>query len=482
MLDTVKSIGWKVRQYKILFAFFLYFLGSSTIACARILPDEIENELRRAGVAEESVGIVVQPVDGQKPILALNADMAFHPASTMKVVTTYAALELLGPHYRWKTNAYVTGKLEEGVLHGDLIIKGSGDPSFSQKDLWLFVREIQDSGIHEIRGNIVLDRSVFGKMGYDPAAFDDAPLKPYNAGPDGLLLNDRKVEIRFIPDIVRDKVNVAMEPRMNGIAIIPPVAASSACVNWQNGIDIHFDDRIAYFEGQYPLACGEKTLSVHPYQMSDIRYFGSIFEKLWRESGGGFNGHVIEGTVPPEAQIVARWNSPALGMIVNAVNKISNNVRARQLLLALGVEFRGEGVTTEDGVDVVMKWLAEKGIGTDKMVIENGSGLSRDEKITPSTMAWILRAAYESPVMPELVSSLPIVGRDGTMSKRLVNSEIAGKAHVKTGAINDVRAIAGYVLAKSGRRYLVVCMVNHPDAGYARPLLDSLLNWTYEKG
>jgi len=185
MLDTVKSIGWKVRQYKILFAFFLYFLGSSTIACARILPDEIENELRRAGVAEESVGIVVQPVDGQKPILALNADMAFHPASTMKVVTTYAALELLGPHYRWKTNAYVTGKLEEGVLHGDLIIKGSGDPSFSQKDLWLFVREIQDSGIHEIRGNIVLDRSVFGKMGYDPAAFDDAPLKPYNAGPDG---------------------------------------------------------------------------------------------------------------------------------------------------------------------------------------------------------------------------------------------------------------------------------------------------------
>ena len=151
-------------------------------------------------------------------------------------------------------------------------------------------------------------------------------------------------------------------------------------------------------------------------------------------------------------------------------------------MLALGVEFRGEGVTTEEGVDVVMKWLAEKGIGTDKMVIENGSGLSRDEKITPSTMAWILRAAYESPVMPELVSSLPIVGRDGTMSKRLVNSESAGKAHVKTGAINDVRAIAGYVLAKSGRRYLVVCMVNHPDAGYARPLLDSLLNWTYEKG
>ncbi len=481
LFKTAKSVNHrKIPRY--LEMLFVVFCIAGAVSHARILPDNIRAELQLAGIPEDAAGIVVQPLDDRDPVVAVNPDIAFHPASIMKVVTTYAALELLGPQFRWITGAYIKGKFEAGVLDGDLIIKGSGDPSLSYQDLWLFVREIQDAGIHEIRGNVILDRHIFGQMGYDPAAFDGAPLKPYNAGADGLLLNDKRIDVQFIPDNDRDEVMVTLEPRLDGITVIPPVATSAACANWQTGMIVHFDDGVAYFEGEYPLACGRKKLAIHPYQMSDSHYFGRIFEKLWREAGGTFNGKIYEGMLPNDAHLIVQWKSPTLGVVVNAVNKYSNNVKARQLLLTLGAEFYGEGITTEEGVKVVRKWLAEKGIVADDMVIENGSGLSREEKITSSTMARILKVAYESPVMPELISSFPVVGRDGTMSRRLTDNGIAGKAHIKTGAINDVRAIAGYVLAKSGRRYLVVCMINHPNAKSARLVLDGLLDWTYENG
>lgn len=455
---------------------------SAAVAMANELPDELQEAVALTGLPQEAVGMVIEPLEASELAVSLNADKPFHTASTMKVVTTYAALELLGPSKVWKTGAYTTGVLENGILTGDLYIRGSGDPSFSQTELWQFVRKIQDSGIHEIRGDVILDKSVFGIRDYDAAAFDEAPLKPYNAGPNGLLLNEKKVDARFVPDAVRDTVMVFMEPRMEQITIVPPVAGSSECGNWQNGMAVHFDDRVAYFEGEYPLSCGEKVWSIHPYQMSDLRYFESVFLRLWRESGGIFSGRFAEGTVPADARLIAEWVSPELGVIVNAVNKYSNNVMARQLLLSLGEAVYGAGVTEREGAQVVRNWLSGKGISVAELTIENGSGLSREEKITPSTMAQILKAAYQSPVMPELMASLPLVGRDGTMSKRLRDDEIAGKAHVKTGAIKDVRAVAGYVLAKSGKRYLVVCLVNHPEAWRAREMMNHLLSWTYANG
>ncbi len=466
-------------------AFFWGILGIFSFGmavCAQELPVEIASEFQRAGIPEEAVGIVIQPIGLSEPKVLHNAGTVFHPASTMKVLTTYAALELLGPSFTWQTGAYITGEVRHGILYGDLIIRGSGDPSFSQKDLWLFIRKIQDSGIREIRGKVVLDRSVFGRINFDASVFDDAPLKPYNAGPDGLLLNEKRIDVYFAPHGDKDEVEVVLEPRMEGITIVPPVAASSACGDWKNGITVHFDDKIAYFEGEYPLACGIRTWAIHPYQMSDRRYFESVFVKLWRESGGVFKGQVEEGLLPADAVLKAEWTSQELGLVVSAVNKYSNNVMARQLLLTLGEKFYGTGATIEQGIAVIGNWLTQKGISANGLVVENGSGLSREERISPLTMAEILNAAFMSPVMPELVSSLPIAGRDGTMSKRLRDDPIAGKAHIKTGAINDVRAIAGYVLAKSGRRYLIVCMINHPNAKAGRQVLNRLLSWAYENG
>ena len=448
---------------------------------AQELPSTIKSGLEFAGIPESSVGILIEQLDSNVPVLAHNADVAFTPASTMKVLTTYAALELLGPSYTWKTGAYISGKLEDGVLYGDLIIKGSGDPVLSQKDLWLFIRQIQDVGIHDIRGNVILDRSIFKTMSFDAAAFDNEPLKPYNAGPDALLLNEKKIDIKLIPNATENTVKVVFEPRMDGIKITPPLLSNAECEDWKKDIDLQFDDRHAIFNGMYSSACQEKSWSVLPWQMSNTRYFESVFSTLWKETGGRFNGKFADGILPAGALKVAQWNSPELAAIVSTVNKHSNNVMARQLLLTMGYHEYGENADIAQGRDVVRKWLESRNIPHDDLVIENGSGLSRVEKISPSTMGLILKAAFHSPVMSELMASFPIAGIDGTMSKRLKEDTIAGNAHVKTGAIDNVRAIAGYVLAKSGRRFLIVCMVNDPNAKLSRNMLDELLNWTYEK-
>ena len=447
---------------------------------AQELPASIKYELEQTGIPESSVGLVIESLDSNVPLLTHNADMAFAPASTMKVLTTYAALELLGPSYTWKTGAYISGKLEDGVLYGDLIIKGSGDPVFSQKDLWLFIRQIQDAGIHEIQGNVILDRSAFKTEVFDAAAFDNEPLKPYNAGPDALLLNEKKVDVRLIPNESENTVKVIIEPRMDGVEIVPPILSNTQCDDWKSQIDLQFDDRHANFNGVYSSACGEKSWSVHPWQMSNTRYFESIFSTLWKETGGRFHGRFVDGRMPAGALKVAERSSPELSTIVSTVNKYSNNVMARQLLLTVGYHNNGENADTLQGIEAIKDWLRSKNIPSDNLLIENGSGLSRLESMTPATMSRILRAAFQSPVMPELMSSFPIVGKDGTMSKRLKEDAIAGNAHIKTGAIDSVRAIAGYVQAKSGHRYLVVCMVNDPNARLSRNMLDELLNWTYE--
>lgn len=194
------------------------------------------------------------------------------------------------------------GKPEDGVLYGDLIIKGSGDPVFSQKELWLFIRQIQDAGVRDIRGNVILDRSVFKTGSFDAAAFDAEPLKPYNAGPDALLLNEKKIDVRLVPNESENTVKVVFEPRLDGVKITPPLLSNGECGNWKKDIVLQFDDRHANFDGIYSSTCQEKIWSVLPYQMSNTRYFESVFSTLWKEAGGRFKGrfgrrHIAAGGI-----------------------------------------------------------------------------------------------------------------------------------------------------------------------------------------
>jgi serine-type D-Ala-D-Ala carboxypeptidase/endopeptidase (penicillin-binding protein 4) len=468
------------------------------------LPAPVAQALARVQIPDSAVGVLVQRVGaGDRPLpasmaasdaratrtvvrdapvlLALHAGRPLNPASTMKLVTTYAALELLGPAFTWKTAFATNGVEAPPVLHGDLYLRGSGDPKLVFEQVWLMLRRLRARGIRDIDGDLVLDRTLFETPPFDPGAFDNEPTKPYNVGPDALLLNYKAVTLRFAPDDARREVRVSVEPALADFAVGPVAYGDGPCGDWRQRVAADFSqtDRLG-FGGSFPAACGEQTWNV---AVLDHRGFdGALIRNLWTELGGTLRGVVRDGNVPPGARVLADHESPSLAEVVRDINKYSNNVMARELFLSLAAESGQLPATAERAQAAVRAFYALRGVSLPDLVLDNGSGLSRRERISAASLAAVLEAAWASPVMPEFVSSLPLVGFDGTMRRRLTQQSVAGQAHVKTGSLEGVRALAGYVLAASGRMYVVVFLVNHPNAGAAPAAQDALLQWIYERG
>ena len=447
--------------------------GAAPLASARGLPAEVEASLAHAGLPREAMVAWVEEVGTAKPRVVWQPDRPANPASLMKLVTTYAGLEMLGPAYTWATPVWLQGPIEGGVLQGNLVIKGSGDPKLVLERMWLLMRRVQQAGVREIRGDIVVDRSAFVPGEINPADFDGEPLRPYNAGADALLLNYRSVLLTITPDAARGVANIAVDPPLAGVRADASVPlAAGPCDDWRGMLKGEFADPARLgLRGAFQAACGEKVWAV---AYADPRsYTERALVGMWQELGGRLGGGYREGnapTTPPSFEL----RSPALAELVRDINKLSNNVMAQQLFLTLGATQRGAG-TPEASREVLRQWLRGRtGNAAAGSVIVNGSGLSRDGRLSARTLGRLLQSAWASPVMPELMSSLPVAGVDGTLRRYKGGP---GRAHLKTGTLKDVVGIAGYVLGDSGRRYVVVGIVNHARAEAARPALEALVEW-----
>jgi D-alanyl-D-alanine carboxypeptidase/D-alanyl-D-alanine-endopeptidase (penicillin-binding protein 4) len=426
-------------------------------------------------VPAESLVVMVQEVGSRRARLAWQAEQPVNPASLMKLFTTFAALELLGPAWTWSTPVWLQGSVKDGVLDGDLIIKGNGDPKLVLERMWLLLRRVQQMGVNEIRGDIVLDRSAFAANHHNPADFDGEPLRPYNVGADALLLNYKSVALTIAPDPARGVAWVGVDPSLAGVQVDRPNVplVEGACNDWRGGLRADVADPLRIrFNGSFPAACGEKLWTLA--HADPKAYNERVLVGLWQEMGGKFSGVVRDGEAPtskPSFEMV----SPALAEVVREINKYSSNVMAQQLFLTLGSTQRGAG-TAESAREVLKAWITARlgkaaGAG---MVIDNGSGLSRDSRASAQVFARLLQTAWSSAVMPELLSSLPVSGVDGTLRRSRAN---VGRAHLKTGSLRDVAGVAGYVLSNTGRRFVLVAIINHPNANAARPALDALVQW-----
>lgn len=439
-----------------------------------------------AGVAPSAAAVWVQPLTSRDPVLAWNADRPLNPGSLVKLLTTYAALETLGPAYRWKTEVYAAGTLEGDTLSGHLILKGSGDPKLTLEQFWLLLRNLRERGIRNLDGDLVLDRSYYEQTAYDPGAFDDEPLRPYNVGPDALLVNFKSVAFHFVPAADGKSVRVIAEPRPYPLEVVSLVRPTNGhCGDWKAGLKPDFAPAVAprkafraVFTGRYPLSCGEKAWNVSLFSHRD--YVAGLFRALWEEMGGRWNGKAHDGHVPSEAILVYTHKSPPLADVIRDVNKFSNNVMARQLFLTLGETDSDVPASLTASRAALEAALAVHGIDTTGLVVDNGSGLSRRSRVSARSFAQLLRTVYSGPTMPEFVSSLPVVAVDGTMRKYLKDDAVAGQAHIKTGSLSGVRAIAGYVLDRKGRRQIVVMIVNDANAERTRPAMEALLRWVYD--
>lgn len=464
---------------RLLFALFTCLIAWPASAATR-LPSQVTVELARAGVPPDAVALDVRPADGGKPLLALNNLRASKPASVMKLVTTQAALELLGPDYRWVTRVHANGMVDGDVLRGDLVIEGGGDPRFAHEDLWRLLSRLRALGLRELRGNLLLDRRLFRVELPDAAAFDGRPERAYNAPSDALLLDAKALSLSMRPRALGQAVQLASEPALSGFAIVPPVGADVPCQQLRDQLQPQFTAQGLRFTGVYPIACGERELNFHLHTLDHVQYFAAAFRALWAQLGGSFGGMVMDGQARADSIELARWTSGPLGAEIRDINKFSNNVMARNLLLSLAAQRGGEPATTTAAVVRVMDWMAASGLDTGTVILQNGSGLSREERIPAATLAALLQRAWRQPTMPEFVSALPIAGIDGTMARRFENSPLKGRAHIKTGSLDDVASIAGYVTARSGKRIAVVCIINHPKANDARAAFDALISWAYE--
>ncbi len=446
------------------------------------LPAEARQALQRAAIPLDAVAVVVQELGAAQPALAWRADEPMNPASVMKLPTTMAALDRLGPAFTWSTPLWLNGTLNGSVLEGDLVIQGRGDPKLVVERLWLALRKLRQMGLREIRGDIVLDNRAFALAEVDPGEFDGEALRPYNARPAALLLNFRSSIISVVPDPAAGVARIVLDTPLAQTEhdrSVPLAAAGTACGDWRGGLKARFEPRRLRFAGSYPVACGEQHWPVADAEPAS--YDARLLQGLWQELGGTLSGRVREGAAPEGQPPTLELRSPPLAEVVRDINKFSNNVMAQQLFLTLALQARSGAaastpVTEQAARELLGQWLADRTGALDgAVVVDNGSGLSRRSRLPARRLARLLQQAADGPHFGELLASLPISGLDGTLRRSRAPS---GRAHLKTGTLREVMALAGYVLSDTGRRYLFVAVVNHPQAGAARPALDALVQWT----
>jgi serine-type D-Ala-D-Ala carboxypeptidase/endopeptidase (penicillin-binding protein 4) len=451
-------------------------------AHAAELPPEVERVLSGHGISPTEVSIVVQAVDDEQPILSHLPDVARSPASVMKVVTTWSALEYLGPAYTWPTEVHFLGEFDGQKLAGDLALKGHGDPYLVVEEVWKLLRALRRMGLTEISGDLVIDDSHFRVDEPDPGAFDGQPYRTYNVVPNALLMNFKAVQFQFMPDPARGRVSVATEPVLTNLTIDNNLSlVDGPCRGYQAGIAFNHAapeslERVV-LDGEFSRRCNVYGLGRTVLQ-HDTFAFG-LFAALWKEIGGSFNGKLRKTQLPPEAAPALVWQSRPLGEIVRSINKNSNNVMTRQLLYTLGAEAAGPPGTRANGVAAVREVLTARGLDSTTLMLQNGAGLSRDERASMQFLVDLLRAAYRSPYAPEFIASLSLGGLDGTTRGRFDAAPTRGVMHLKTGRLDHVSAVAGYVRAANERTYAVAVVMNSEDAhrGPGQELEEAVLRY-----
>ncbi|MCB1639441.1 MAG: D-alanyl-D-alanine carboxypeptidase/D-alanyl-D-alanine-endopeptidase, partial [Thiothrix sp.] len=429
------------------------------------------------------VGIFVQDVNADQPLLAYNADLPLNPASTMKLLSTWSALKVLGPSWVWDTEAWARGRISGGRLEGDLVLRGYGDPFLVDETLWLFVRELRTRGLEEISGDIIIDNSYFAVPPASPGEFDGHPDKVYNAIPSAVMFNFQATRFLFRADELQQSVVVETFPDLGSGKLdnqMKLVTGSCSRGHYNPSISRR-EDGVVVVRGNYSAECGQQSF-MRLLTPSPAEHAFNAFRDYWLALGGRFSGRMRTGTVDGDDHLLYKVSSRTLLEQIRLINKWSNNVMVRALLLSLGAREFGAPGTPDKGRMAVLQALQSAGIDTAGLVVDNGSGLSRDSRVTPQQLGALLLSVWHEPYMPEFLSSLPLLGEDGTLVRRFRRSDLRSRARFKTGTLNKVTALAGYMLTRSGKRMVVVILHNGDSVNRAgRPLQDMLLEWVFEQ-
>ncbi len=455
-------------------------------AHAADLPEPIARILRVHKIPADGVSIVVQAVDEDAPRLSFNADVARNPASVVKLVTTWTALDILGPTHTWPTRAYALGPLENGVLKGDLLLRGYGDPYLVLEDFWKMLGDLRRRGVRDIEGDLVLDDSLFAIDEHDPAAFDGDGFRLYNVLPSALMINFKAIDFILDPDPATGRVRITTVPELpnltitNNVRLVKGACRGNAPKIFMALAAPETPDHVV-FSGEMPFSCRHYQLG-RSAMTADSYTFG-VFRTLWEQWGGTIAGGYRRGTLPGKRRPLLTWRSRHLAEVIRPLNKWSNNLMTRMLLYAIGESRFPPPISRAQGAQALREHLEGRGLDTSQLIVDNGSGLSRDTRLTAHFLTDLLRLAWFEPTMPEFVASLSIAGKDGTARKRFRGAREAGRMHVKTGSLDSVSAIGGYVHAPDGRTFAVAVLANARGVNYGigKDLQDAVLAWAFRQ-
>ena len=479
----------------------------SQATAMQYIPKAVELSLEKNQIPAESMSISVVEIEPAssgkstgKTELDWRASAPMNPASTMKILTTLTSLDILGPQYRWRTNLFTDGVIRQGVLKGTIYLQGTGDPKLVPEELAKMMKALKNLGIQKIDGNLIFDRSAYEPNAMEHNTIDGESMRAYNVPPDPLLYAFRTLSFQLGKSSTADFIDISYTPALSQLKVVNQMQLiDKPCDNWKSGVRFNLDagsastntDQLlnAEFSGVFPNTC--KGVNYNIVALDANTFLTQGFTAAWELSGGTWVHPPTgkNGSVPVTARPLLQFEGITLGDDVRDINKYSNNVMARQLLLTLALEKMGKPATTENGQLVIQSWLKQMGLEFSDLVIENGSGLSRNETISAQQMNALLLLGRNLPAAENFYNSLPIAGTDGTMKNRLMTQlrkflhlKKKPEVRIKTGSLADVRAISGYVISKSGKMYAVTSFINHPNAWRGLEAHDQLLEWLIEDG
>lgn len=445
------------------------------------LPNNFKKLIDQYGFDKTSYAFATQNLSNSNDSQIIhNGDHLLNSASLVKIITTYIALKDLGPNYKWQSDFYHSGKVENGTLDGDLIFSGGADATFSIEDLEKMIRKIQSKGIKKINGDLILDYSFFGKMPTEKD-FDKNPLRAYNVLPSAIAIQSNTINFKLFTQ--KNKIKVIADPNLKNLLVYENLRISNGkCGNWKSRLKIiaskNNNKNSVEFSGGFSRRCNEKEIDLAILDQS--HYFFEVFKDLWIKNGGFFDGSYRNQYIEDLDKVhLCKHFSRPLSELIRDVNKYSLNLMARNLMLTV-IKEKNDVQPTEDMVNqYIHKWLEEKGLPHKELYIDNGAGLSRRIQISTNQLLMILQTIYNDPFMPEMIASFPIASIDGTLKNKMKTTKFSRNGHFKTGSLKNVVGIAGFFLSDAKEMKAFIFMMNHEDAKNAQPFIEDLIDLTF---
>jgi D-alanyl-D-alanine carboxypeptidase/D-alanyl-D-alanine-endopeptidase (penicillin-binding protein 4) len=425
---------------------------------------ELDEILRAPELSKAFVGVHVLSLTDGHTLFEHNSNKLFNPASNMKILTTASALWYLGSSYRFRTEARRDPKMKDGVVDGNLYIKGYGDPTLTSEEIFGFINEIALHGIQKVKGDLILDDTFFDNVTEGPGWEQEHSDQAY-AAPIGALSTDFSTfTVRVLPSsAIGEPANVIVWPPVDAIDIAPSVYTTGPGTRPRVWFGTsRAGDRVKVtVRGSVALGDPEGA-SVRRRIYNPTMYAGELMAQMLKMRGIEIKGKIKTGRMPHvEVVHVATHFSKPLAEIISTLNKYSNNFMAEQILKTLGAEMADPPGSWDKGVEVIRKFLVEIGIPNGAFVLGNGSGLNDINRVTPAEITRVLAAMHQRfEVQPEFVASLAVAGSSGTIVGRFENSPAISRLRAKTGSLNGVSALSGYVVTQNDKVLAFSVMMN----------------------